>query len=73
MAFVPSQCYKLVDDIGLPYYGDLFEPINTFYGLLDGDGHDVIYSGIDEEDYGVYTGLFRENHEGRGQETGERG
>ena len=54
IAVFPSQCYKLVNDIGLSYYGDLFEPIDTFYGLLDGNNHYVNYSGIEETTQGSY-------------------
>ena len=62
MELFPSQCYKLVDDIYLAYNGEYWEPMDAFYGLLDGDWHDVNYFRIEDEVYEEYTGIFRENH-----------
>ena len=54
--------FKLANSIHLTSSGGKWEPINTFYGNLFGNGHTVSFDLIEDSVPKTYTGLFRENH-----------
>ena len=62
MELFSSQHYKLETNIYLVYSGENWTPINTFYGVLDGNNKNIWFYEIEETVQGSYSGIFRENY-----------